>query len=147
MAFFTFSIINGSNVDLFILGFTSLVAAIVSFFLGWIWYGPLFGKTWMRLNKVKMSGKPKGMGKMMLLSFIGSWITASVLAGLISTFDFSAFNAIGLAIWMWLGFFATTTLLGSVLWDGKPWGLFVLNGAYWLINLVVMAAVISLWWA
>lgn len=27
-----------------------LVSAFCAFFIGWIWYGPLFGKLWMKLN-------------------------------------------------------------------------------------------------
>jgi hypothetical protein len=121
-----------------------IIATVISFFVGWIWYGPLFGKTWMRLNKIKMSEKPKGMGKMMLLSFIGTLITATVISILINNLGVSgAVEGFRLVFYLWLGFIAATTLLGSVLWDGKPWGLFVLNGAYWFVNLMVMAAIIS----
>ncbi|MGC9355126.1 MAG: DUF1761 domain-containing protein, partial [Mariniphaga sp.] len=27
-----------------------IVAALSSFMVGWIWYGPLFGKSWMKLH-------------------------------------------------------------------------------------------------
>ena len=43
-----------------------LVAAIASIVLGFVWYGPLFGKTWTQLmgfDKKKMDDmKKKGMG-------------------------------------------------------------------------------------
>ncbi len=139
--------------DVFLLGLPALVAAIVSFIIGWIWYGPLFGKTWMMLMNINEKeinkSKKKGMGKMLLLNFIGTLITASVLAGVISAIGLSSesagpFGAV-LGFWLWLGFLASTTLLGSVLWENKSWKLFALNGAYWLVNLLVMGAIIGAW--
>lgn len=123
-----------------------IIAAAVTFIIGWLWYGPIFGKTWMRLNNVKMEGSPsmKGMAMPMFLNFIGNLVTAYALASLIavtqSTGDMIA--GMKIAFLAWLGFIACTTLLGSVLWDKKPWGLFVLNGAYWLVYLWVMAIII-----
>jgi hypothetical protein len=39
-----------------------LVAALSSFFLGGLWYGPLFGKTWMTAFILKMViGKKAGL--------------------------------------------------------------------------------------
>ena len=128
--------------------FPVIVASVVSFIIGWLWYGPLFGKTWMKLNKIDMknidANKKKGMGKMMILSFIGTLITASVLYILIGNTGVSGIGeGIMLSFWLWLGFLASTTLLGSVLWDNKPWGLFVLNGAYWFVNLIVISLVLT----
>ena len=44
-----------------------LVAAIVGFIIGILWYGPLFGKSWMRLmgmtDKQLKEARQKGMGK------------------------------------------------------------------------------------
>ena len=127
-----------------------LSATVIAFIIGWIWYGPLFGKTWMKLNKISQGdikkSKKKGMAGMMILGFIGTLITAYVLAFLILAVGASGVsNAITLSFWIWLGFLLTTTILGATLWDNKPWGLFVLNGAYWLVVLEVMAIVISLW--
>ena len=35
-----------------------LVAVVASFFFGWLWYGPLFGKKWASLMKFPTDMKP-----------------------------------------------------------------------------------------
>ena len=45
---------------------------------------------------------------------------------------------------MWLGFIAPVTL-GSVLWEMKSWKLWILNNAYYLVVLVVMGLIFTLW--
>ena len=125
-----------------------LIASVASFIIGWLWYGPIFGKLWMKLNKkgdVDMrKGKNKSMIGMMALSFVGTVITAYVLSILLSSLEiFGVGESMMLSFFIWLGFLMTTTILGSVLWEGKPWGLFVLNAAYWLVTLEVITLVLT----
>ena len=127
-----------------------IVASVVSFIVGFLWYSPfLFGNVWMKLNGVTKKdtekAKKKGMTKMMLLAFIGTLVTASVLNILIIMSGVSEIStAISLSFILWLGFIVATTLLGSVLWDNKPWGLFLLNGAYWLVNVEIISIILIL---
>ena len=127
-----------------------LGATIVSFIIGFLWYGPLFGKMWMKLSKIPAGdiakAKKRGIAKPAILNFIGTFVMAYVFANLISLLGVStvAQGAV-LGFWIWLGFFAATTLLGGVLWENKPWSLFVLNGLYWLITLKVMGALLVVW--
>jgi len=126
-----------------------LVATVVSFIFGWLWYGPVFGKTWMKLNNIGKKeiaeAKKKSMAGMMILKFIGTLITAYVLAILLGALAVSSVGgAIQLGFWLWLGLILATTILGSVLWYNKPWGLFILNGAYWLINVELISVVLVL---
>lgn len=128
-------------------------AAIASMILGWLWYGPLFGKTWMALSGLteeKMAvAKSKGMGKMYLLTFIGSLVMSFVLAHAL-IFASAYLKASGISagltagFWNWLGFIAPVTL-GIVIWDGKPWKLWFLNNSYQLITLLVMGVILALW--
>ena len=61
-----------------------IVAAIVSFAFGSLWYSPiLFGKLWMKLSKVDMKNSKKGMGKIMTAGFITTLIIAFILELLI----------------------------------------------------------------
>lgn len=122
-------------------------AAVVSFIFGFLWYSPtLFGKTWMKLSGIKAPKKKEksdGMKKAMILSFIGSLVTAYVISMFIPLLGVSGFSgAIELGFFLWLGFMGSTTLLGSVLWDMKPWGLWILNSVYWFLNLSLMTPVI-----
>src|SRR3989344_7745207 len=137
-------IVNGGSV---------LLITIIIYIIGFLWYGPLFGKLWLKLSKIpateiaknKKKGM-KGMWKQMVLNFIGNFIMVYVFAGFLSllgTIDPLQGAVVG--FWLWLGFFACTTLLGSVLWEGKSWSLFALNGLYWLVVLKLAGVLIVLW--
>ena len=125
-----------------------LVAAIASMVVGFIWYGPLFGKSWMKLMNIDMNktkDKKKGMGKMYFITFIASLITGYVLAHIISyTQSTTVSDAALAAFWNWLGFMLPL-LIGSILWEGKPAKLFFINAVYWLVNLLVMASILVAW--
>lgn len=124
-----------------------LVAAIASMVLGFVWYGPLFGKMWMELMKFSdadmKKAKEKGMGKSYALMAVSSLITAYVVGLLLMMTGAADLNsALQLGAWIWLGFVATTSFSG-VLWEGKPHKLWVLNNAYSIVNLLVVAAIMQ----
>tara|TARA_Y100000310_G_C20701283_1_gene830146 strand:+ start:5927 stop:6328 length:402 start_codon:yes stop_codon:yes gene_type:complete len=125
-----------------------LVAAIVAQVLGMLWYGPVFGKKWlgfMGWSQKEADKRMKEGKKNMLYAFIGSLVMAYVLAsfiGNLGTVGFSAGAMIG--FWIWLGFLATTQI-GSVLWEGKPKGLYYLNTLYSLVNLAIMGGILAAW--
>ena len=126
-----------------------LVAAIASMVVGFLWYGPLFGKQYMALmnfDKKKINeAKKKGMGKTYALTFLTSLIMSYVLALFIGYVDATnIIDGIILAFWLWIGFFATTQL-GMVLWEGKPVKLYVLNTLHHLVSLAVMASILAVW--
>ena len=126
-----------------------LVAAIASFVIGGLWYGPLFGKLWVKLSgfgkKELKAAKEKGVGMTYVLGFIATLVTAYVLAFFVDYTQATTINAgIQTGSWIWLGFVAPV-LIGSVLWEGKPFKLFVLNAAHWLVSLGVMASILAVW--
>ncbi len=122
-----------------------LIAAIVSMIVGSLWYGPLFGKTWMKLmginkNSINKS-KKKGMWKSYLVMFIGSLINFSVLGILVSVFGATNVSgAMKVGFLVWIGF-VLPLMLGSVLWEGKPVKLYFLNAAYQLVMLLIASAI------
>ncbi|OLD60712.1 MAG: hypothetical protein AUI83_01850, partial [Armatimonadetes bacterium 13_1_40CM_3_65_7] len=83
-----------------------VVAAIAQFIIGWIWYGPLFGKTWMSMMGMsQQSMSREGMGKTMVLTFIGSLVTAAVLSMLVGWMGAKTLSTgIAAGFWAWLGF-------------------------------------------
>jgi hypothetical protein len=48
------------------------------------------------------------------------------------------------AFFLWLGFVATVTLCTKI-YEKKPWGLWLLDNAFWLISMMVMATILSVW--
>jgi hypothetical protein len=130
-----------------------LVAAIVAMVVGFLWYGPFFGKKWIALmgwGEEKIAEmKKKGMAKAYVLNFIGSLVMAYVLSyALIFASTYmkieGVYAGITIGLWNWLGFIAPVTL-GAVLWEGKPWKLWVLNNGYYAVVLVIMGVILSLW--
>lgn len=121
-------------------------AAVASVIIGFLWYGPLFGKQYMALmglDKKKLNeAKKKGMGKAYALAYLTSLIMAYVLVQFISYARASTIaDAAVLGFWLWIGFFATTQL-GMVLWENKPIQLYVINTLHYLVTLIVMAAIL-----
>lgn len=111
-----------------------ILAAVVSMVVGFIWYGPLFGKAWMKLTGKKEMGDKKEMPKTYAIMFAASLVTAYVLSVLGASFE--------TAFWVWLGFQATL-LLNGVLFEGKSWNLYFLNAGHQLVSLLAMAWVLS----
>ena len=126
-----------------------LVAAVVAFIIGGIWYGPLFGKLWMKLAFTsKKDMKKMGMGsakKSMTIGFLVTVLTAYVLAYFVNYVQATTISGgIGLAFWLWLGI-AGPVQIGSVLWEGKSWKLFWLTSAHEFVSLAVMASILAVW--
>ena len=115
-----------------------LAAAAAAFVVGFLWYSKsLFGETWMKLSKVK---PPKEMNPMyMVYAFASTFVTAYVLNIFIS----ASMQPFLTAILLWLGFIGTTSL-GSFLWEGKPFNLWILNNAQSIVSLLVMVFVLGL---
>ena len=124
-----------------------LVAAFSAFFIGWIWYGPLFGKKWMELNgftKENMSQKkwlplPLIMG----INYIATLLAAFSLAMFLGTESDAVFGMFaGLMIAV---FWIATSRLNDVLYEQKPMGLFWINVGYNVAIYVIMGAIIGAW--
>jgi hypothetical protein len=123
-----------------------LVAGIASMVLGGLWYGPIFGKCWLKqmgwTQKHIEECKKKGMGKSYILNFVAALVTACVLAHVFEVVEVdSHLDGLHVAAGVWLGFVAPV-MLGSVLWEQKSWCLYFLNAGFYLVNLAAMSGVI-----
>lgn len=122
---------------------------VLSVVLGFIWYGPLFGKQWMKLSGITMPNKKPSMSVMtrpMILSFIGAFCMAFTLSSVIyfhdAIYGTSGYeSALSVAVLMWLGFIVPA-YLNLTGWENKPWTLFFINTGYWLVFLLLSAAMI-----
>lgn len=123
-----------------------VVAAIVQIVIGAIWYGPLFGKTWMSMMGITPGRPPSGvMARMYAIQAVGSLVTAWVLARLVGVMGANTIGAgVQAGFYVWLGFIATVTL-ASVLYERRSWNLYILNNAYQLVSLAVMGGILAAW--
>lgn len=130
------------------------LAVIASQVIGFLWYSPkLFGDAWIKLNGWKKSeiekAQKQGMLKNILVYFVALLVMGYVFShfagGWYENSDMSGVS-VGLqtAFWIWLGFQATN-MLGSVLWDRKPFKLYLINTSHQLVQLLAMGAIIGYW--
>lgn len=129
-----------------------LVTALVSFTVGWVWHGPLFGKLWMRLSNItpaKMKAmQQKNMAGVLVMAILTTLATSTILAVLLSilTLDplLGALRGALLGSLIWLGI-ALPIHVGNVLWEGRSVKLFLFNTIYAFVNLVLMGAILAAW--
>lgn len=117
------------------------VSVVASFIFGFLWYGPVFGKTWAGLMGFKMDEScKKPPVSALLLTLLGVFLTTVAMAYIIDILK-PCCN-FGMALLIWLGFYVPVMFSGIV-WERKPWALFALNGAYYLLNLELIAAILT----
>ena len=122
-----------------------LVAALIQFFLGALWYSLLFAKPWMALTRHTPGERPKVAVVAMVSSFIGGLILSFVLAHVVL---WSGAATVGwgalIGFICWLGFIAAP-LLAETMYEQRPFKLFAINSGYWLVALLVSGGLLAVW--
>lgn len=133
--------------------FAVVVAGIASMAIGYVWYSPMmFAKPWMKLMGISEKSSKDGqkeMGKLMLISFAATLVSAYVLRH-VTVFSESYYGldwlttGVMTAFYMWLGFIAPVQLTDWI-FGGKPFKLFMINTGYQLVSMLVMGAIVGGW--
>lgn len=129
-----------------------LGAAIASFALGALWYGPVFGGHWKKLmgfTDESLKAMPltpmQAMAGGAILTLAMSYVLAHALVFASTYMNVSGIPAgLQVGFWNWLGFIVPVTA-GVFLWEGKPWTLWAFNAGYYLVALLLMGAILALW--
>jgi hypothetical protein len=121
-------------------------AAIACYIIAAIWYGVIFSKLWQRLTGITdMKPAPLNIVLVLISSFVMAFVLDHSIIFADTYHKVSGMEGgITVAIFIWLGFVATVTLC-TKLYEKKPWGLWVLDNAFWLISLLVMGSILSVW--
>lgn len=126
-----------------------VVAALVGFFLGWIWYTPLFGKQWMAARGItaqQIADGQRNMARNMIGVAVGILIMAWALGVLVSYLHLVTWmQGLKLGALAWFGFAFAIGLIDSVMTPGRKVTAFYIDAAYWLITLVAMGIILSVW--
>lgn len=122
-----------------------LAATVAGFALGGLWYGPLFGKVWMRSigmdpEAAKKTSK-KGLRQLLTITFILQWIMAVCLAFFIG-------NAPDAMMGTLYGFLTglpwiALAIAVNALYEGKGLNYMLINGGYWTVNFTAMGLLIG----
>ncbi len=127
-----------------------LVATLSTFLVGWVWYGPLFGKAWMSAVGLDEEQIEKGnMGKIFGLAFVFEFIMAFNLAMFFygSPETAAAITAGSGAFYGFLTGFGWVffALAVNSLYEQKSWKYILINGGYWTVAFTVMGLILGAW--
>src|SRR5689334_21514594 len=137
--------------DLHISMLAILVTVVANFFLGFLWYTPLFGKAWAKEMKFDTSVKPPAgaLVKGMIFMVIGNFFMAFVLAHNNAAWSYvpgtdvmsPIVKILNSCVFTWLGFYLPTDLT-RVAWEGNSWKLFAINTSYHFLSLLLAATIL-----
>jgi len=126
-----------------------LVAAVVAFLIGGLWYSPLlFAKQWMAAH----AHTPEDVAKLKAdaprayaISLVAFLVMAAILQLVLNHLGAQNWRAGVLwAAHIWLGFAATIGLMANV-YSGKKFSVFVIDTGYQLVYLIAMGAILGAW--
>ncbi len=127
-----------------------LVAAVINMVLGFLWYGPLFAKPWMKYNGytkewMDKQMKESNMGAKYGMMFIAALVMAYFMSWVVRLTGTHTLTSGAITGGMvWLGFTATTQFANWV-FSGKKVGLYFIETGYFLVSFVIFGAVFALW--
>ncbi len=124
--------------------FSVLIAGISSFLLGGIWYGPLFGRIWMRaFHFTEEDLKKRKISKTFGLSLILACIAALLLEMFIGV-DTNLIFGMTAGLLAGIGWVATFTGI-QYLFEMKSLTIFFINAGYSVLSLTLMGAILGAW--
>ena len=120
-----------------------LVAALVGFALGGLWYGPLFGRVWAQeTGMTKERAKTANMPKIYLTVLLLNLITATSLAMFIGAGDLS-FGAF--AGFMTGASFVATSMAVIYLFEMRSLRLWWINAGFMVVFFTLMGVILGAW--
>lgn len=131
-----------------------LVAGIVIFILGGLWYSQvLFAKRWIALQgrteeqmraQAAAANMPAMYASAFLTALIIAWVMALVFAHIAKDVPMNAAHGALFGALLWLGFAATTSY-ATALFSGKPRQLWFIDSAYNLVSFVLAGIILAVW--
>ena len=124
-----------------------LIASIVYFAIGAIWYAPLFGKQWVKYHKIDMDvpEAKKGVAGIMTTSFLIMFIICIGLAVMIARMDLSSAMS-GLKLGLVTGIcFSAAAISTTYLYLKKPSALHMIDGLYHVIGQIAASIILCVW--
>jgi|GEM_PF-617749 len=114
-----------------------VVAAIIEWLLGALWYGLIFRKSWTALAGFSETNKPKNGAMTMVCSFIACLLLTYVMAHVIAFAGAVTYTGgAKIGIICWLGFMAPPLFTQHIA-ENRRANLFAINAAYWLLVMAI----------
>lgn len=97
-----------------------IISTVVTFAIGAVWHGPIFGKLWMKIHhgdkkfsEAEMKESMKGMWKLLVTEFIASLLMTIGLACVIRAIP--QYSAVQNAFMLWISF-VLPVMTSTVIW-------------------------------
>ena len=124
-----------------------IVAAVVHFMIGGLWYGLIFANIFVdivgREQLERMAADSHW--SQYLIAFISSLVLVYVLAHFVQFTDSkTAGGGLQTAFWLWLGFIVTTQISG-VIFEQRKIGLYLLSIGYQLVACLICGVILAVW--
>lgn len=132
-----------------------LICVILSMVIGSLWYGPLFGKTWMAIIGVDPAlmndpVKKKEMQKQMYGAYIIQLVLSIIQIWILSHYItiWTDVSGIVRALPLWLGF-VMPTVATNILWSNlsRPlmWKSLLIQAGYYLVSFSLFGLILASW--
>ncbi|WP_046754888.1 DUF1761 domain-containing protein [Kordia jejudonensis] len=133
-----------------------IAAALSTLVVGFLWYGPLFGKAWMKETGITEAQAQKGMpvrfGLSVLLAFVAVvfiYMTSVVTGGepndphgqeKFLTFGHGVVHGIIVSL-----FIVMPALVTNALFEQKSFKYMLINVGYWIVTFAIMGGIVNAW--
>lgn len=129
-----------------------VVCGVLAMALGYVWYGPLFGKKWLEvigateLDLERRREMQEGVGKLYLTQFVLALFQVWVLAYYIK--GWQGASGVENALWIWAAFIMPTIAAGSM-WNNDSakvsWARFLIQAGYNLVLFIIFGFILGAW--
>ena len=123
-----------------------IVSGLVYFLIGWIWYTPLFGKTWAQESGISMTGSRSAAATIlpMVGQLVSSFLYALGVYLVLMLGNFYSLKGALIVAASVTAFFALSINSGKLLFNAKP-KLYFIDVGYQAVGAVVVALILAFW--
>ena len=114
-----------------------VIAAVIEWLLGALWYGLVFRKSWLAYTGFSETNKPKNGAMTMVCSFIACLLLTYVIAHVVGWTGSATFTqGAKLGVVCWVGVMAPPLFTQHIA-ENRRANLFAINAAYWLLVMAI----------
>jgi hypothetical protein len=129
-----------------------LACGVLAMVIGYVWYGPLFGKKWMEVvgatemdiearKKMQASAGPLYVVQF-LLTLFQAWVLAYYIAG------WKEASGVANSLWIWAAF-VVPVIAGTAMWNNDSakisWARFLIQSGYQLVIFIMFGLILGYW--
>ncbi len=124
-------------------------SALAYFCLGAVWFGPVFGKLWMKGHGItpptEEEKKKMNMGKIMGLAFVKTFLMVILTAYLVMIINYAGDLGTALKVGAVIGGVASLPIGINYIFLNRPFYIWLLDGGYHACGVIITSIIMSLW--